>query len=289
MDTNIQKYIVFLKVVEYKSFSQAAKELNYSQSGVSRMIKDIENEFGFSLLERGKFGIKLTSEGSLVFDDIKEICQKFANLEKKIDEINGIETGMIKIASFSSVATYWLPKIIKEFKKDFPNIEYEIILGDYTEIENLVLKGDVDFAFTRLPTSSNLDTLFLEKDELKVVMPKDHPLASVEKFPINALEEDPFMLLEKNSETEISNIFKKYHLHPNIVFTTWDDYSIMAMVENNLGISILPNLILQRVPYKIISKPLEVPAFRNICLAFKDHSTLSLAAKNFIKYLDCRY
>ena len=75
---------------------------------------------------------------------------------------------------------------------------------------------------------------------------------------------------------------------PKVHFTTWDDYAIMSMVESGLGISILPQLILKRIPYHIIAKELDVPAYRKIGLALKDKKTASLAVKRFIEYLDCR-
>ena len=96
------------------------------------------------------------------------------------------------------------------------------------------------------------------------------------------------MLLEKGAKAEVSEIFERCSLTPKVHFTTWDDYAIMSMVESGLGISILPQLILQRVPYKILAKELDVPAYRNIGLALKDKKTASLAVKRFIEYLQYR-
>ncbi len=103
---------------------------------------------------------------------------------------------------------------------------------------------------------------------------RDHPLADCEKFPAAALCSEPFMLLEKGAKAEISKIFARNHLTPKVRFTTWDDYAIMTMVESGLGISILPRLILKRVPYKIIAKELDVPAYRRIGLAFRNKKTI---------------
>ena len=86
----------------------------------------------------------------------------------------------------------------------------------------------------------------------------------------------------------MSDIFVKCGLTPKVHFTTWDDYAIMAMVESGLGISILPELILKRIPYHIVVKELEIPAYRSIGLALKDKKEASLAVKRFIDYLDYR-
>jgi len=199
-----------------------------------------------------------------------------------------MQSGIIRIGTFSSVATHWLPNMIKAFKKDYPNIEFELLLGDYTEIESWIIEGRVDFGFLRLPTKADIETMFVEQDRLLVVIPQDHPLADCDLFPISELLNSPFMLLEKGAKAEISEIFEKHQVSPQISFTTWDDYAIMSMVENGLGISILPELILNRIPYRIVAKELEVPAFRTIGIAMREQKSLSLAAKSFLEYLPYR-
>lgn len=118
------------------------------------------------------------------------------------------------------------------------------------------------------------------------MLPQNHPLAGCDKFPVSELANSPFMLLEKGAKAEISEIFEKHHISPQIRFITWDDYAIMSMVENGLGISILPELILQRIPYRIITKELEVPAFRDIGIAMRGQTSLPLASKRFLECLE---
>lgn len=288
MDMNIQKYMAFVKTVEYGSFTKAAEILNYSQSGISRMINDLEKEWKVVLLERGKSGVKLTSDGMKLLPYAKNVCMEYEKLQMEVDELNGLQSGLIRIGTFSSVATHWLPSIIKEFQKAYPGIDYELLLGDYTEIEEWISEGRVDCGFLRLPTDSDFETIFLEQDRLLAILPENHALASLKKVPMAALCEEPFMLLEKGAKTEVSKIFERCNLTPNIHFTTWDDYAIMSMVESGLGISILPELILKRVPYRIVAKELDVPAYRKIGIALRSKKTASLAVKRFLEYLQYR-
>ncbi len=288
MDMNLQKYLSFVKTAEYGSFTKAAEILNYTQSGISRMIADLEKEWGVTLLERSKNGVKPTSDGLKLLPYARNLCAEFDKLKMQVDELNGLQSGLIRIGTFSSVATHWLPNIIKEFQKDYPNIDYELLLGDYTEIEEWIHTGRVDCGFLRLPTHSEFETIFLEKDKLMAIIPENHPLKDCDKFPVSALCDEPFMLLEKGTKAEISEIFEKNNLTPNLKFTTWDDYAVMSMVESGLGISILPELILKRVPYRIIAKELDIPAYRNIGLALRNTKTASLAVKRFIEYIQYR-
>ena len=129
MEMNIQKYMSFVKTVEYGSFTKASEILNYSQSGISRMIGDLEKEWNMCLLERDHSGVKPTSDGLRLLPFAKKLCDDFDRLQMEADNLNDLSSGIIRIGTFSSVATYWLPNIIMEFKKDYPNIEYELLIG----------------------------------------------------------------------------------------------------------------------------------------------------------------
>ncbi|MBQ3508857.1 MAG: LysR family transcriptional regulator [Peptococcaceae bacterium] len=288
MDTGIQKYMAFIKTVEYGSFTRAAEVLSYSQSGISRMIKDLENEWRVSLLERGKNGVRLTSDGMKLLPYARQVCEAYQTLQMKVDALNGLESGIIRIGTFSSVAAHWLPNIIRAFQQDYPNIDYELLLGDYTEIENWIAEGRVDCGFLRLPTRPEFETVFLEQDDFLAVLPENHPLAGCERFPLDAFCDEPFLLLEKGENREVSDVFRRYGLSPDVRCTLWDDFAIMSMVESGMGLSILPRLILKRIPYRVVLKELDVPAYRNIGLAVRKKETVSLAMKRFMDYLDCR-
>ena len=122
MEMNIQKYMSFVKTVEYGSFTKASEILNYSQSGISRMIGDLEKEWNMCLLERDHSGVKPTSDGLRLLPFAKKLCDDFDRLQMEADNLNDLSSGIIRIGTFSSVATYWLPNIIMEFKKDYPNL-----------------------------------------------------------------------------------------------------------------------------------------------------------------------
>lgn len=288
MDMNLLKYLAFVKTVEYGSFTKASEILNYSQSGISRMIGDLEKEWKLTLLERSRSGVKLTSDGSRLLPYAKSLCDEYQKLQMQVDDLHGVQSGLIRIGTFSSVATHWLPNIIKAFQKDYPGIDYELLLGDYTEIEEWIAEGRVDCGFLRLPTRPDFETIVLHQDRLMAILPENHPLAALDQVPLSGLCSEPFMLLERGAKAEVSEVFERNHLQPRVHFTTWDDYAIMSMVESGLGISILPELILKRVPYRIVAKELDVPASRTIALSIRDKKTASLAVKRFMEYLDYR-
>ncbi len=285
MDTNIQKYMAFVATVEYGSFTKAAEVLHYSQSGISRMIRDLEREWHLVLLERGKAGVRLTGEGMKLLPYARRMCREYEYLSAEVDKLNGLQTGLIRIGTFSSVATHRLPMIIAEFQKKYPRIEFELLMGDYAEIEAWIREGRVDFGFLRLPAPPDLETIFFEQDRLLAVLPESHPLAEMAEFPVSAFAAEPFILLEKGGKSEVAELLEVCGVTPSVRFTTWDDYAVMSMTECGLGIGILPALILQRNPYRIVAKELNVPAWRNIGIVLRDKEIQSPAVARFMEYL----
>lgn len=288
MDNNLLKYMALVKTVETGSFTRAAEELNYAQSSVSKMIADLEKEWGILLLERGRNGVCLTSAGEQILSYARKVIRDFEELEACVDQLNGVQRGIVRIGTFSSVAIHWLPNIFAEFQRDYPGIEYELLLGDYDEVEQWIEEGRVDCGFLRLTKKIRLDTISLKKDEYKVVLPEEHPLAQRKRIPVRELEGQPFLLLEHGGKTEVSELLEESHVHPQIRFTTWEDFAIMSMVEKGLGIGILPDMILKRVPYRMTVRPLEQPYYREIGLAMKRREHLTPATQKFIEYLDYR-
>ena len=288
MENPLLKYFAFVKTVENGSFTKAAEELNYAQSSISKMVADIEKEWGMTLLERSKSGVCLTSAGEQIMPFIRKVLSGYSELEGQICRMNGLETGTVRIGTFSSVAINWLPNVFSRLQNDFPGIEYEMLLGDYDEVERWIDEGRVDCGFLRLPTSADFDVIHLKQDEYKVILPVGHPLARKDTIPIAELNNQPFLLLEHGGKTEVSDLLNLYHVRPDIRFTTWEDFAIMAMVEKGMGISILPDLILKRVPYKIEIRPLEEPYYRSIGLAMKNRKNLTPAVQKFIEYLPFR-
>lgn len=285
MDTNLQKYMAFVLTAQYESFSRAGQKLNYTQSAISRMISDLESQWKVTLFKRLKTGAKLTEEGSKLLPYAKNLCDAFYNIEQQINNLCDIETGTIRIGTFSSAATHWLPNIIKNFNKDYPKIEFEFLLGDYDEIEKWLNEGRVDCAFLRASEPDNFDFKFLHNDQLLAVLPTNHPLCENEKINLQDLAKQPFLLLEKSGKSDVSDLFKKNNLKPDVKFVTWDDYAILSFVENGLGVSILPQLILQRLTYDVCIKPIIQPAYRKIGFAIPNKKTVSAIVKNFTEYV----
>lgn len=288
MDHNLQKYQAFITTVDCGSFTKAADILGYAQSSVSKMIADLESEWNIVLLERSRAGIQLTSDGMVMLPYARKLLNSYRKLQEQAASLSGMTSGIIRIGTFSSVATHWMPSIIQRFQRDYPGIKYELLLGDYEEIEHWIIEGRIDCGFLRLPARAEFETLSLDKDEYVAVLPVGHQLTQKEKLRPRDLDGQPFMLLEHGGKTEVSELLEMHQVKPDIRFTTWDDYAILSMVESGLGIGILPRLILRRIPYRVEIRRFSAPFYREIGLAMRKGDSISVAVKEFIQYLKYR-
>ena len=282
MDVGVQKYLAFVETVDQGSFTRAAEKLHYSQSGVSRMIRDLETEWKVTLLERGKGGVKLTSDGMKLLPCARSICAEVARLQSQVDELRGLRAGLIRVGALSGAAAGLLPGWVEGFLRAYPNIDFQLLVGEQREIEDWILTGRVDFGILDLPADPELETVFLEQDPLLAVLPEDHPDAGREVFPVSAFMDEPFLLLEKENRAEASELFESCGITPHVRFTTWDEQTILSMVERGLGVSILPALALKRCAWRVAARPLDVPAYRNLGIALRSRRTASLAVKSFL-------
>ena len=183
------KYQIFLKTVECGSFTKAAADLNFSQSGISHAISSLEEELGVTLLSRNRGGVTLTGDGRALLPQIQQLCTEYHRLAQQAADLRGMDAGLVKVASFSSVSAQWLPMILKAFSKLYPAIEFEIQTCDfYDQIEELIITGQADCGFLRMPSLKGLQVYPLHLDQLKVIVPCGHPLANSDPFPVEALK-----------------------------------------------------------------------------------------------------
>lgn len=281
----MQKYVAFLKVIEMGSFTKAAELLGYTQPALSQMIAALEKELSVKLLYRSRYGIQLTPEGERLFPSIQNSVLQYSSMRRLADEIRGIETGVIRIGTVSSVSCHWLPGIIKQFWAEHPNVQLVLHQGDYSSICEWVRTGAIDFGFVNPKAVKGLETHIIKSGEFLAVFPVGHPLAEKETVSLQDLADEPYLLLEEGAYSEPLDAFQTAGIKPNIRLTIHDDYSIMSMIEQGLGYSILAELVLHRTDYHIVARSVVPPIIRTLALVMKDKNSLPIASKTFITYL----
>lgn len=281
----MNRYIALQKIVELGSFTKAAEVLGYTQSSMSQMIASLENELSIKLLTRSRTGVKLTIEGAELYPFIERSILGYRAMQEKAKEIQGLETGIIRVGTISSITCHWMPQLIKGFQERYPNVQFLFHQGDYSSIQEWIKTGAVDFGFITPPAVSGLETITIKDGEMLAVLPQNHPLAAHRSIRLEEIQNDSFILLEEGHYSEPINAFHAAGLEPNIKYTIHDDYAIMTMVEAGLGVSILAELMLRRTNYRLACLPINPPVYRTLAIGYKDKHSLPIASQYFIEYL----
>lgn len=282
---NISKYETLSKVVETGSFTRAAEQLGITQSAVSHIINGIEEDFGFAVVTRSRAGVKLTPDGERIMPPLRAILNYSEQLRQTVSAVRGLDSGTVRIGAFTSVAVHWLPGVIKEFRRDFPNVDIKLLNGDYYDVEEWIEQGLVDLGFVTVPNKLSCESIPLMEDRLLAILPHDHKFASYPKFPLVECENEPFITLLETSNHDARRALASAGIEPKVRFSTKDDYAIIAMVEQGLGISIMPELLLKGRHDDLEIRELVPPSKRTIALAMPEISRRSPATKRFADYI----
>ena len=278
------KYQILLKTVELGGITRAAEALGYTQSAASRMIAALEQEWDMELLIRGRGGVHLSAAGESLLPCLRAVCNAQKELEEQVAHLHGMTQGTLRVGTFTSVSIHWLPPIMKLFLQRYPGIRFELVSKwEFAEVEDLIRQGQVDCGFLGLPAGEGLEVFPLRRDQFMAVLPPDHPLAHAPFYPMERLAKDPFIWIPEDRDVEIGQIFQEEGIHPNLRYTVNDDFAILAMVEQGLGISIRPELVLQGTGRTFSAIPLERPRYRDIALAVRWGRPLSPLTARFLE------
>ena len=281
----ISKYGVFCRVVETGNFTKAARLCGYSQSAVSQNIKSLESELGTTLLDRRKDGVELTFDGQQFLPYIRAVYTSQLALEEKKREMSGLENSTVRIGTFTSVSRNMLPGLMQSFKKAYPLVNFVLRQGEYTGIVRWIQDTQVDFGFVNEEAAGELQTRFLYSDEMMAVLPIGHPLAEKAQLSLYDMCSEQMILLDEGRQSVTLDAFKKQGLKANVVYEVYDDYSILAMVKQGLGVSIMYKKVLQGFENGIEIRPIIDAPRRNVALAWKNYNTMPYASRKFAEHI----
>ena len=241
---------------------------------------------GITFFKRMKNGVQLTYEGRTLMPYISSIVKSYNMMNKKIEALGGAQIGFIDIGTYSSIASSWLPTIIREFKRLYPNITIRIREGNMSEIEKWIYEKSIDLGFLSWRKEQKFKFVVLARDPLYAVVPKTLSLPEKyqENFPISAFKEYPFISYESDLDhDDIPYALKKAGVSIKKIFFCGNDYTIIRMVENNLGISLLPGMVLENHEQNIIKIPILPATVCTLGIGISPDNMLSKPADTFMK------
>lgn len=278
-------YEIVIKAAETGSFSKTAEVLNYTQSGISQAIREVEKELGIQLFVRVRQGVELTDNGKRVLPYMQEILNQKENLYQVSYEINNKVVGKLRIGSFSSVTAMWMSDCIRWFEENYPDVHIEILDGNYDQILDWLIHGQLDCGFLSSISVEGFKFYPLYKDPLYAVVCKGHPLSSKKKVTLKDVCNYPFVAEAPGCGNDIERLLQKEKITPDVRYSFQDDFLIMSFVRNKIGVTISQGLVLEATPYPGVIPIKLSPAYeRTIGVCFA-HSSMTLVEKIFLDYI----
>lgn len=290
MDVKDLKY--FLAVVEEGSINAAARQLHIAQPPLSRQIKQLEEELGVILLERGKRKVQLTPAGRLLHNRAAQLLGQLDNTVKEMKELDAGTQGTLAIGTVTSSGATILPGVVRAFRHSFPNIRFQLWEGETNRITELLNRGSIEIGMVRFPfNDENYESIKLPNEPLVVAMNKkdaDYPGRQADHIPLAELAGKP-LLIHRKYEAMLLEHCKQYGFTPEFVCMSDDVMPILAWADAGIGMAVVPRAAIGLIPsanliYRTITNPcIDTTAaviwVRNRYLSAVAHNFLTLFTK----------
>ncbi len=280
----------FIAVARHKSFSKAAAASHVSQSVISKLVKDLEQELGVTLLQRNPKKVTLTDAGSIFLIEADKVVTLFNNLTNSFGDKCRLPKGKVSIGLPLMTEAVASAQLLGEFRKKYPEIETELTEYGSKKIELAIHDGLLDIGIIcRLPSNPEIyDSFPFSQEPLKVVVHPSHALAQRKEVSISALAQESFILSSSDFSLHDEIIKKCNHagFHPRIVLETAQRELMVQTVAVNLGIALIPQNICERLSQELVrSIPLVNPEIvHSMSVIWKKGRSLSYPAKLFLEF-----
>lgn len=288
---NIRQLEYFLEVVRQESFSRAASVLHVSQPSVSEMVKNLEEELGSPLLYRGTKRLELTDAGQIIQEQAQQIVSLFNNLAGNLNNMHCLPKGKIRIGVPPITASTVFPRILGEFRRNYPQIELQLHEFGSKKVRQGIQEGTLDIGIVcTLPDrSENLEVLPFVEDPLCVIVHPGHPLTQTAPLDFADLRHENFVLYSEDFSLhdQILSRCKLAGFQPTVLCETSQREFMTQMVAARLGIALLPRKICNELdPAAIVSVPLADPQlYLQLAVIWRKDRYIPLAARRWIEFI----
>ena len=287
----IESLKVFCDLAETESFTKAAQINSVTQSAVSQTISALERRFSSLLIERSKKNFRLTPEGDVFYDYSKRILQTCDALHSKLQEIENVISGNIRVATIYSIGLHVLPPYVTRFLQRYPSVNVHVEYRRDNQVYENVLGNVVDLGLVAFPTrDSRLEIVNLRSDKLVLICHPQHPFAERKSIKIKALSGQKFINYERDIPTRkaLDKIFKQHRVTVDQVMQFDNIETVKRAVEIDSGVAIVP---LETISQEIANETLKAVELENgaysraLAVIYKKNKVLSPAIKQFIALL----
>jgi DNA-binding transcriptional LysR family regulator len=279
---------VFLSVAKHLNYTRAAEEVNLSQPSVSVRMRELERDLGSKLFEQLGKKISLTEAGQLLVPHATRIIAAMSDARHAIDELQGLERGLLRIGASTTPGMYIIPRTLAHFKRRHPKIEVRLAVRDTRQIEDGVIRNEFDFGFVGGHLAGDLvDVLPWMTDHLILVVPSNHQLAEKKSVKMSDLRKEMFILREAGSATRatVAHHLKKADIEVETVMELENPESVKKAVQSGLGIAFISKFAVEtelkaRSLVAVVVNGLNIN--RELKIVYRKDKHLGRAAQAFI-------
>lgn len=287
---NIEKYKVFLTAARKGSFIQTARELGYTPSAITQMMNSLENECGFSLLQRSNKGVTLTKEGRSLLPFARQLVQAEERLEEHCDNIKGIHLGRLRIAGFTSTACAIIFPVVEQFQKQYPNVDVDILEENSPKVlAEWVRTGVADITITTKQQDYENEWIRLTTNPYVAVISQANPLKQMQAITPHEMQKAKVLMYRSlhGLESNVAGYMRQYDLQPLSTFTSNSNYIMLKKLEQTNCVSLLPKYMwdfYSPLYPNLTSRPIDPMLTCDLILTVPSFAECSVAAQAFI---DC--
>lgn len=287
---DLVKYEVFLDIVERGSYSKVCEDLGYSLSGISKMMKSMEEEIDIPLINRTNKGISLTPDGEKVLPLIRQLINYKEVIEEEFSLIRGVESGKIRIGCFPTVSFAWISSLIAIFKNNHPNIAIEVIEeNSIKNLEQWLNQGIIDVGVFSKQPYHTYEWAGVREDRYVALFSKKHAFAQLDQVPVNQLFEEDLVLFKSHEgiDQDVIKVMQYVGYDKVPKYTSNSDFTVIRLAEQLGFVALIPELIAKIVVnfFDVDYRPIDVDVTREIGFAVRDMKRVSPAVRQLLKYV----
>ena len=285
MNNTLKMIRVLVTAVDSGSLTRAGDILGYTQSNITQMMKSFEDELGLSLLIKTKKGVEPTQECLTLLPSMRAMLEQEEKFYQEADSIRGIHKGTVRIGTFVSTSTSWLPQVLSYFQTNYPDVVFEIQECGQDDMERGILDRTLDLALMSSPENKSIEFVPVIDDPLLVVFPDAHDLSSYDAVPVAELANHPLIMTYQSYDRDVRRVFSDAGITPDVRYYFRDDFAVLSMVRQGLGIAVLPELIIEKFPGEYGVRPLEPESCRSLGIGLRSMEEASPLARFVIDYM----
>jgi len=238
----------FVQVAAHHSFSRAAEALQLTQPSITARIQALERELGEKMFERGGRSVRLTDAGTILLPYAERILQMVREAKESVEEVRSVQAGRLRLGSALTISTYVLPRILRTFHSRYPGVEVMVHTGRSEQVLNMLLSDEVQVGLAHSLIHPDVETVDLYADEVILVANPDHPFAANRQATIEEVGSQPVILADRGSSYYglTHGLFRQAGVVPNVAMELDSMEATKRMVEEGLGIALLPRVCLER-------------------------------------------